>query len=110
MFRALLIAVFALALPGGAVAQTNFPGVAPPVPAPGNAPPPPAIAPGPAAPTFQSQSGRTVLVPGEPPVHIPAGRRGRNSYSDRVEECVHYGTAAGIPNDRIGSFTAQCAR
>jgi hypothetical protein len=110
MVRAMIIAAIAAFAPLGATAQTSFPGVAPPVPSPATTPPPPAIAPGPAAPQAHGPSARTVLVPGQPPVHIPAGPRGRNSYSDRVERCVHYGTAAGVSNDQIGAFTAQCAR
>ena len=110
MIRALIVAAVTALSPPAATAQTSFPGVAPPVPSPANTPPPPAIAPGPAAPQPQGPSARTVLVPGQPPVHIPAGPRGRNSFSDRVERCVHYGTAAGVPNDQIGAFTAQCAR
>lgn len=53
--------------------------------------------------------GRVVTVPGLPPVLVPGGLRGRDSYSDRVERCVHYGTAAGVPSNEIGRFTAQCA-
>jgi len=40
-------------------------------------------------------------------VQIPAGQPNRNSFSDRVESCVHAGTAAGIGPNRIGGFTAQ---
>jgi hypothetical protein len=94
----------------------QFPGVAPPVPSPfsappqlGGAPPLPALVPGPVLrPSFSAPSqvvttrrGRTVLVPAGPP--------DRNSFSDRVERCVHAGTAAGVRSNHIGSFTAECA-
>jgi hypothetical protein len=55
-------------------------------------------------------SPRIVDVPGAPLVRIPAGARGRDSFHDRVHGCVHYGTAAGVPTNQIGPFTAQCAR
>ncbi|EJW09251.1 hypothetical protein A33M_1935 [Rhodovulum sp. PH10] len=50
-----------------------------------------------------------VTVPGLPPVVVPDGPRNRNSYSDRVERCMHYGTAGGVPTSEIGRFTAVCA-
>jgi hypothetical protein len=69
----------------------------------------PAIAPGPAAPEFY---GSRKIAPG------PAGpadsvarahRHQRETYSDRIVRCTHYGTSIGIgPND-IGSYAAQCA-
>jgi hypothetical protein len=112
---AIVVALWACA--GAAMAQVGqFPGVAPPVPSPqaappqlGGAPPLPALVPGPVLPqSFSAPSqvvttrrGRTVLVPAGPP--------DRNSFSDRVERCVHAGTAAGVRSNHIGSFTAQCA-
>ncbi len=130
------MALLACALSTGASAQgvgRTFPGVAPAVPSPGGAPSAPAIAPGPAAPIAPGPAApvapgpvapgvaapdhdnnagrpRIVKVPGLPTVVIPRGPAGRNSYSDRVARCVHYGTAAGVPTGEIGRFTSHCAR
>ncbi|HEX4552635.1 MAG TPA: hypothetical protein VH249_01510 [Xanthobacteraceae bacterium] len=117
MRRLFAIVVTLWACAGAAMAQVGqFPGVAPPVPSPqatspllGGAPPPPAFVPAPVLPpSFSTPSqvvttrrGRTVLVPGGPP--------DRNSFSDRVERCVHAGTAAGVRSNHIDSFTAECA-
>ncbi len=115
MIRYFFIAAIAVvANLGGAAAQSpgtfnQFPQVPPPVPSPGG-PPPPVIAPGPAAPPQPlAPSSTIVTVPGAPLVVIPAAPPGRNSFSDRVERCVHYGTAAGVRPNEIGQFTAQCA-
>jgi hypothetical protein len=101
----------------GALSQNvpygDFPGVQPPVPA----PPPPAVAPGPAAPRPQpapsprAGAPSSILVPrlGERPVEVPGHRPG-DSFSDRINRCIHYGTAAGVPPGEIGSFSAQCAQ
>jgi len=117
MRRPFAIVVTLWVCAGAAMAQVGqFPGVAPPVPSPqaappqlGGAPAPPAIMPGPVLPpgfsapsrVMTTRRGRTVLVLVGPP--------DRNSFSDRVERCVHAGTAAGIRPNHIGSFTAQCA-
>jgi hypothetical protein len=125
----------ALLLSAAVASAQGFPGVMPPTPSPGGpplsgpfpgsssplgGPPPPAIAPGPAAPgggigadrravSPVPHGGRVVVVPGLPPVVVPPGRRGRDSYADRVERCVHYGSAAGVPPSEIGRFSAMCA-
>jgi hypothetical protein len=97
---------------GTATAQVGqFPGVLPSVPSPqlGGAPPPPAMVPGPALPPSFSAPSRIVTTRRGRTVQIPEGQPNRNSFSDRVERCVHAGTAAGIGPNRIGGFTAQCA-
>jgi hypothetical protein len=112
MRRVFAIVLTLWAWTGPALAQVGqFPGVIPPVPSPqlGGAPPPPAVMPGPVLPpgfsapsrVMTTRRGRTVLVPAGPP--------DRNSFSDRVERCVHAGAAAGIGPNHIGGFTAQCA-
>jgi len=89
----------------------QFPQVPPPVPGPGiaGAPPPLLVAPPP--PRLPDSYGppTTVLVPGYRPVHVPGAPRNRNSYSDRIERCIHAGTSAGIRPNRMGSFSVQCA-
>src|SRR5437773_144988 len=112
MIRLLALAAL-LASAALASAQVGvFPGVAPPVPSPGGAPAVPQPVPVPPPPqNFHSYgpSTNTVIVPGFPPVHVPSGPPNRNSFGDRVERCIHSGTAAGIgPND-IGRFSTQCA-
>jgi hypothetical protein len=120
----------AIALCSPAMAQVGqFPGVPGPTPAPGApmvAPLPPSAPlpippPNVGAPSNLMRGtgvppanvgapSNLVQVPGFPPVHVPSGRRNRNSFSDRVERCIHAGTAAGIgPND-IGAFSRQCAQ
>ncbi|RAI31555.1 hypothetical protein [Rhodoplanes serenus] len=101
---------------GGSSLGGPSPGSSPPL----GGPPPPAIAPGPAAPgggigadrravSPAPHGGRVVVVPGLPPVVVPPARRGRDSYADSVERCVHYGSAAGVPPSEIGRFSAMCA-
>jgi hypothetical protein len=112
MRRLFAIVVTLWACAGVAMAQVGqFPGVAPPVPSPqlGGAPPPPALVPGPALPRSFSAPSRLVTTRRGRSVVVPAGPPGRNSFSDRVERCVHAGTAAGVRSNDIGSFTAQCA-
>lgn len=125
-----LATLIAGALAHGAAAQTvgsAFPGVAPSVPSPSGGPGPPLIAPGPASPVAPGLAApvvsgrvaasrkayrgrpRIVEVPGTRPVIVPGGPANRQSYSDRVERCVHYGTAGGVSPGQIGRFTAQCA-
>jgi hypothetical protein len=100
---------------GWAAAQTGqFPTVPPPIPSPGsvpnaNASPLPQIAPGPAAPTPRGHSSTIVQVPGQPIVVIPNGSRKGDSFSKRIERCIHYGSAAGVQPNDMGSFAAQCA-
>jgi hypothetical protein len=97
---------------GAAMAQVGqFPDVLPPVPSPqlGGAPPPPAMMPGPTLPPSFSAPSRVVTTRRGRTVLVPAGPPDRNSFSDRVERCVHAGAAAGIRPNRMGSFTAQCA-
>lgn len=127
----MIVALLVGSMHTGAEAQGvggTFPGVAPSVPAPGSGPPPPAIAPGPAGPVAPGLAApvapgpaaprnrdpggqpRVVTVPGLPPVIVPRGPAGRNGYSDRVERCIHYGTAAGVPINEMNRFTAYCAR
>lgn len=114
MPRLLVLALILAAGAPAAMAQTvQFPGVISPAPAPpGVSPlPPPVIY----SPKLNGPiSTPNVMIP-VPPVHsrgpviVPALPSGRNSFSDRVENCMHAGGAAGIrPND-LGSFTAQCA-
>jgi hypothetical protein len=117
MGRLIVIVLALWACAGAAMAQVGqFPGVVPPVPSPqaappqlGGAPPPPAIMPGPVLPPDFSAPSRVVTTRRGRTVLVPAGPPDRNSFSDRVERCVHAGTAAGIRPNRIGSFTAQCA-
>ncbi len=45
---------------------------------------------------------------GAPPVVIP-GHGPKDSFSDRVTRCIHYGTAAGVPPGEIGAFSRRCA-
>jgi hypothetical protein len=97
---------------GTAMAQVGqFPGVLPPVPSPqlGGAPPPPALVPAPNLPQSFSAPSRMVTTRRGRTVLVPAGPPDRQSFSDRVERCVHAGAAAGIRPNRIGGFTAQCA-
>jgi len=87
-------------------------GVPPPVPSPSTpmvAPLAPS-APLPIPPPNVGAPANIVHVPGFRPVQVPSVSPGRNSFSDRVANCVHAGTAAGIRSNRIGSFTAQCAQ
>jgi len=114
MSRLIVLALILAASAPGALAQIGqFPGVVSPAPAPpGVVPPPPPViyspklnspiaTPNVMMPVAPVRSHRPVLVPALPP--------GRNSFSDRVGNCMHAGGAAGIrPND-LGSFTAQCA-
>lgn len=125
MNRALMVALLICTAVGGAEAQTvfnSFPNVPPPVPSPGgsvpnaNASPLPQIAPGApmvgsgaSAPRARRPSSRIVQVPGYPTVVIPHSRRDSNSFSSRIERCIHYGSAAGIQPNDLGSFSAQCA-
>jgi hypothetical protein len=109
--------LFAIVLMLGACASSTmaqvgqFPGVAPPVPSPqlGGAPPPPAVMPGPVLPPSFSAPSRVVTTRRGRTVQVPGGPPDRNSFSDRVERCVHAGAAAGIGPNRLGGFTAQCA-
>jgi hypothetical protein len=91
-----------------ALAQTpeTFPGVPAPVPAPAPPPPPPAARPSltplPPPPT----SGSVIrALPRVDPQSIPPNE----NFSERVQRCVHYGTASGVPAGKIGRFTAECA-
>jgi hypothetical protein len=107
IFAALLLCVAA----GGAAAQSTVPGL-------GGAPnanvsPLPQIAPGPAVPSspprIRRHSSTVVQVPGQPLVVMPRGARDRNGFSNRIERCIHYGSAAGVQPNDMGSFSAQCA-
>jgi hypothetical protein len=97
----------------------------------GGAPLPPAMAPGPSLPPGYSQPSFSYAQPSySPPTYtqpsdsqpstvvrtrrgrtvvVPSGQANRNSFSDRVERCVHAGTAAGVGPNGIGAFTGQCA-
>jgi hypothetical protein len=117
MRRLLAIVVTLWACAGAAMAQVGqFPGVAPSVPSPqaaapqlGGAPQLPALVPGPVMPQSFSAPSRLVTTRRGRSVVVPAGPPELNSFSDRVERCVHAGTAAGVRSNHIGSFTAQCA-
>jgi hypothetical protein len=112
MRRLFAIVVTLWACAGASMAQVGqFPGVAPSVPSPqlGGAPPPPALVPAPVVPRSFSAPSRLVTTRRGRSVLVPAGPPERNSFSDRVESCVHAGTAAGVRSNHIGSFTAQCA-
>jgi hypothetical protein len=107
MNKLAMVAVLVMAIGSVALAQQNqFPGVAPPVPSPA----PPAIAPGPAAPqAMQQRSPRApdlVQRRRGPPVAVPRGDN--DTFPDRATNCVHYGTAAGVPPGEIGQFTRNC--
>jgi hypothetical protein len=114
MPRLLVLALFLAAGAPTALAQIGqFPGVISPAPAPpGVVPPPPPVI---YSPKLNSPLATPNVMMPVPPVHarrpvlVPAAPPGRNSFSDRVERCMHAGRAAGIrPND-LGSFTSQCA-
>jgi hypothetical protein len=94
MVRFVVALLLAAAPP--ALAQTTMPGMenSPNVSPQLSAPPPPQI-----------------VVPdrGGPGVLIPQGQPGRNNFSDRIQNCIHAGSAAGVgPND-MGQFSARCA-
>jgi hypothetical protein len=116
MLRFVRIALLIGACATPAMAQVGqFPGVAPPVPSPqgstqlGGAPLPPAVAPGPNLPSGFSGSSRIVTTRRGRNVVVPDGPANRNSFSDRVERCVHAGSAAGLSPNANAAFTGQCA-
>ena len=111
MYRFSLVGLAILASTVAAAAQVGqFPQVPPPVPSLGAGAPPPLLMAPPPAPLPNSYGPpSTVFVPGHRAVQVPGAPPGRNSFSDRVERCIHAGTAAGIKPNDVGSFSAQCA-
>ena len=114
MLRPIVVLLVACLAAGPVLAQTGqFPGVVPPTPSPftpspqlGGAPAPPQVL---SAPTVSpGLSSRLVTTPRGRTVTVPSGP-GHESFSDRVEHCVHAGTAAGVRANNIGAFTRQCA-
>ena len=75
----------------------------------GGAPLPPSMVAGPSispglSPSFNvdsTRTGRTVLVPSEP--------SNLNTFSNRVENCMAGGAAAGLAPGGVGTFTRSCA-
>jgi hypothetical protein len=75
----------------------------------GGAPLPPSMGAGPIAapgssPSFnvgRSGTGRTILVPSMP--------SNLDSFSNRVQDCVAAGAAAGVTPNGVGAFTRSCA-
>ena len=75
----------------------------------GGAPLPPSMVAGPSispglSPSFNvdsTRTGRTVLVPSEP--------SNLNTFSNRVENCMSGGAAAGLTPGGVGTFTRSCA-
>jgi hypothetical protein len=63
----------------------------------------PSVSPGP-GPSFnvdRTRTGRTVVVPSEP--------SNLNTFSNRVQDCMMGGAAAGLTPGGVGTFTRSCA-
>ena len=113
MFRRLAAGLlFSASLATSALAQNQFPGVAPSVPSPftppsqlGGAPAPPVAVTVPrVSPDLPS---RLVTRPRGRPVEVPGGP---SNFSNQVERCLDAAAGAGLgPNER-GAFTRQCVQ
>ena len=70
----------------------------------------PQFAPGPAASPYVPSAPAIAPGPAGPADSVArAHHHHRETYSDRIVRCTHYGTSIGIgPND-IGAYAAQCA-
>jgi len=97
-----------------ALAQTQFPGVAPSVPSPftpppqlGGAPAPPVALPVPRVSPNRQTGPSLVTRPRGRPVEVPGGP---SNFSNQVERCLDAAANAGIgPNGRA-AFTRRCVQ